>query len=263
VVFKTIMNVTRIMAIATNGFREVIRDRILYVIGFFALLLILASRILPSIAVSADEKIILDLGIGAINLLGVIVAIFVGTGLINKEIEKKTVLILVPKPINTAEFIVGKHIGLVAVLTVLVTVMTVIYLGLMSLSGIPYPLNSLLIALIYIILELALLTAVAITFGVFTSSILATLLSFGVYIMGHLSRDLLELGKITENENIENMTRTLYLILPDLERLNLKNEAVYNILPPTGDLINTLIYAILYIVLLLTISVLIFSRRQF
>ena len=83
------MDLTRISAIASNGFREVIRDRILYVIGFFTLLLVLASRILPPIAVSTDEKIFLDLGIGVIALLGAVVAIFVGTGLINKEIEKK------------------------------------------------------------------------------------------------------------------------------------------------------------------------------
>lgn len=257
------MNITRILAIATNGFREVIRDRILYVIGFFVLLLVLASRILPPIAVSADEKIFLDLGIGGISLLGAIVAIFVGTGLINKEIEKRTVLILIPKPLTTTEFIVGKHLGLSAVLTVLVAIMTIVYFSLMSLLTINYPLQSLLIAIGYILLELALLTAVAMTFGVFTSSILATLLSFGVFIMGHLSRDLLQLGKITENPGIEKITKTLFLILPDLERLNLKNEAVYNILPSTGELVSSLIYAILYIVLLLTITIVIFSRRQF
>lgn len=257
------MNVTRIFAIAANGFREVIRDRILYVIGFFVLLLVLASRILPPIAVSADEKIFLDLGIGGISLLGAIVAIFVGTGLINKEIEKKTVLILIPKPLTTTEFIIGKHLGLSAVLTVLVATMSIVYFSLMSLLSINYPLQSLLIALGYILLELILLTAVAMTFGVFTSSILATLLSFGVFIMGHLSRDLLQLGKITENSSIEKITKTLFLILPDLERLNLKNEAVYNILPNTGELISSLIYAVLYIILLLTITIIIFSRRQF
>ena len=101
------------------------------------------------------------------------------------------------------------------------------------------------------------------TFGVFTSSILATLLSFGVYLMGHLSRDLLELGKITENSGIQKITQTLFLVLPDLERLNLKNEAVYNILPDVGELMNSLIYAILYTILLLTITITIFSRRQF
>jgi ABC-type transport system involved in multi-copper enzyme maturation permease subunit len=257
------MNLTRIFAIATNGFREVIRDRILYVLGFFVLLLVLASRILPPIAVSADEKIFLDLGIGAISLLGSIVAIFVGTGLINKEIEKRTVLILVPKPLTSAEFIIGKHLGLSGVLIVLVATMTGFYFAFMSLLGMNYPIQSLLIAIGYILLELMLLTAIAMTFGVFTSSILATLLSFGVYIMGHLSRDLLQLGKITENTGIERITKTLFLILPDLARLNLKNEAVYNILPSTGELINSLIYAILYITLLLTITITIFSRRQF
>ncbi len=257
------MNIIRIIAIASNGFREVIRDRILYVIGLFVLILVLASRILPPIAVSADEKIFLDLGIGGISLLGAIVAIFVGTGLINKEIEKKTVLILVPKPITTTEFIVGKHLGLSTVLFVLVAVMTITYFALMAMLGINFPLSSLLVAIAFILLELALLTAVAMTFGVFTSSILATLLSFGVYIMGHLSRDLLELGRITENPGIEKITKALFLILPDLERLNLKNEAVYNILPSTGELISSLIYAILYIILLLTISIVIFSRRQF
>ena len=260
---KITMNISCVIAIATNGFREVIRDRVLYIVGFFVLLLVLASRILPPIALSADEKIFLDLGIGAISLLGAIVAIFVGTGLINKEIEKKTVLILVPKPISSTEFIIGKHLGLSGVLIVLVATMTVIYFAIMSLFGIDYPLQSLAIAIGYILLELALLVAVSMTFGVFTSSILATLLSFGVYLMGHLSRDLLELGKITENPSIEKLTQTLFLILPDLERLNLKNEAVYNVLPNTGELISSLIYAILYIILLLTITITIFSRRQF
>ncbi len=257
------MNISCIKTIAVNGFREIIRDRVLYVIGFFVLLLLLASWILPSIAVGTDEKIFLDLGIAGINLLGVIVAIFVGTGLINKEVEKKTVLILVPKPITSTEFIVGKHLGLSAVLTVLVVTMTIIYFAMMSLLQIDYPLISLSIAIAYILLELMLLTAVAMAFGVFTSSILATLLSFGVYLMGHLSRDLLELGKITENPTVEKITQTIFLVLPDLQRLNLKNEAVYNILPSTGELVNGLIYTILYTVLLLTITTNIFCRRQF
>ncbi len=257
------MNLTRIWAIAANGFREVIRDRILYVIGFFALLLVIALRILPQVAVSADEKIFLDLGIGAMNILGAIVAIFVGTGLINKEIEKKTVLILIPKPITKAEFIVGKHLGLSAVLLVLVATMTVIYFSLMNLSSVSYAFVPLLVAIIYFLIELALLTAVAIAFGVFTSSILATLLSFGVYVMGHLSRDILELGKITKNESIEALTNNLFLILPDLERFNLKNEAVYGLLPTTGELISSALYGLLYIVLLLAITILIFSQRQF
>ena len=257
------MNLFRIWAIAANGFREVIRDRILYVIGFFAIFLALALRLLPEISVGADGKIFLDLGLAATSLLGAIVAIFVGTGLINKEIEKKTVLVLIPKPISRTEFIVGKHLGLSAVLAAMIAIMTVIYLAMLYWAKIPFSLSSILLSQAFLFLELAVLTAVAILFGVFTSSILATLFSFGIYFMGHISKDLLKLGAITKNANIETLTKSLYLVLPNLERFNLKNDAVYGLLPTSSELFSTFLYGILYIVLLLTIANLIFSRRQF
>jgi ABC-type transport system involved in multi-copper enzyme maturation permease subunit len=257
------MNLFRIWAIAANGFREVIRDRILYVIGFFAIFLALALRLLPEISVGADGKIFLDLGLAATSLLGAIVAIFVGTGLINKEIEKKTVLVLIPKPISRTEFIVGKHLGLSAVLAAMIAIMTVIYLGMLYWAKIPFSLSSILLSQAFLFLELAVLTAVSILFGVFTSSILATLFSFGIYFMGHISKDLLKLGAITKNANIETLTKSLYLVLPNLERFNLKNDAVYGLLPASSELFSTFLYGILYIVFLLTLANLIFSRRQF
>ena len=257
------MNLFRIWAIAANGFREVIRDRILYVIGFFAIFLALALRLLPEISVGADGKIFLDLGLAATSLLGAIVAIFVGTGLINKEIEKKTVLVLIPKPISRTEFIVGKHLGLSAVLAAMIAIMTVIYLAMLYWAKIPFSFSRILLSQAFLFLELAVLTAVAILFGVFTSSILATLFSFGIYFMGHISKDLLKLGAITKNENIETLTKSLYLVLPNLERFNLKNDAVYGLLPASSELFSTLLYGILYIIFLLTIANLIFARRQF
>jgi hypothetical protein len=250
-------------AIAANGFREVIRDRILYFIGFFALLMVIALRLLPQISVGADEKILLDLSLGGIGLLSAVVAIFVGTGLINKEIEKRTVLVLIPKPITRAELMIGKHLGLSAVLVVLVAVMGVIGFGLLSLNGISYPPGAIALSLLYLIIELSLLVAVALLFGVFTSSILATLLSFGVYLVGHFSRDLLELGNLSDNASVKTFTQTLYLILPDLSRLNFRNEAVYGLLPNVGDLLSNGLYGILYTILLLAVATLIFSRRQF
>ncbi|NBD16459.1 MAG: ABC transporter permease subunit [Cyanobacteria bacterium] len=253
----------RVGAIAANGFREVIRDRILYFIGFFALLMVIALRLLPQISVGADEKILLDLSLGGIGLLSAVVAIFVGTGLINKEIEKRTVLVLIPKPITRAELMIGKHLGLSAVLVVLVAVMGVIGFGLLSLNGISYPPGAIALSLLYLIIELSLLVAVALLFGVFTSSILATLLSFGVYLVGHFSRDLLELGNLSDNASVKTFTQTLYLILPDLSRLNFRNEAVYGLLPNVGDLLSNALYGILYTILLLAVATLIFSRRQF
>ena len=257
------MNPVRVFTIAKNSFQEVIRDRIFYFIGFFSLLLILAQRILPEIAAGTHEKILLDFGIGAISILSVVVAIFVGTAMINKEIEKRTLLMLIPKPISKAELIVGKHLGLWAVLVVTIAIMMTIYLGMLSFSALEYPTNALLIAAVYLLIELALIVAVALLFGVFTSSILATLLSFGVYLMGHFSQDLVELGKLSDNPSIERLTTSLYLVLPDLSRLDLKNDAVYGLLPSSGELLNHGLYGLLYTTLLLVIAITIFAQKEF
>jgi ABC-type transport system involved in multi-copper enzyme maturation permease subunit len=115
------------------------------------------------------------------------------------------------------------------------------------------------------VLEAALLVAVAIVFGVFTSSLLATLLTFAVYLMGHLSQDIVAFGKLSDNPGVQRLTNTLYLVLPDLERLNLRNEAVYGmgLLPTAPELWGHGLYGLLYTALLLTVAIAIFSRRQF
>ncbi|MFM7426338.1 MAG: ABC transporter permease, partial [Elainella sp.] len=111
------MNLGRTWVIAKNVFREVIRDRVLYLILFYGATLAAATQLLPQIAANTQDKILLDLGIAAIGILGLLIAVFVGTGLVNKEIEKRTVFVLIAKPISAAEFIVCKHFGLTAVLS--------------------------------------------------------------------------------------------------------------------------------------------------
>lgn len=257
------MSFAKIWTIAANGFQEVIRDRILYLIGLFALLFVIALRILPQVAATTENKMLIDFGLAGINVLGVIVAVFVSTGLINKEIEKRTILVLIPKPVNRAQFIIGKHLGVSAVLAVLTLAMLTIYLVFLSISQINYPLASILVSTLYLFIQLALLAAVGMLFGVFTSSLLAVLLSFGIYLMGNLSPDLVKLGNLSRNEHIQTLTQGLYLILPDLSRLDLKNEAVYGILPSLPTLLGNGLYGLSYTILLLVIAILIFSRREF
>ena len=259
------MSLGRIFVMATNVFREVIRDRILYIIGFYALLMVVVMQLLPQIAASTEDKIFLDFGLAAMNVLGLIVAVFVGTGLVSKEIEKRTVLSLIAKPISRAEFIIAKHVGLSSVLALLVTVMTVIYLALLQFQGITYSLGSILLAAVFLFLQLSLITAFALALGVFTSSVLATLLTFGVYLMGNFSQDLVNIGRISKNPGFERVTQTLYLILPDLSRLDLKNLAVYGtqLLPSPLTLLANAAYGVVYIVLVLAIAILVFARREF
>jgi ABC-type transport system involved in multi-copper enzyme maturation permease subunit len=257
------MNLNRTWVIAANVFREVIRDRVLYLVGLFALVLFASARLLPEVAAATEKKIILDVGLAAMALLSLVIAVFVGTGLVNKEIEKRTVLMLMAKPISRSEFIVGKHLGLSAVLAVLVAVMTAIYMGVLSLYQIPYPAFSIGIASLYLLLQLSLMTAVAIGFGVFTSSLLAALLTFAVYLMGNFSRDLMALGALSKSPAIEGFTRGLYLVLPDLARLDLKNQAVYGQLPGLEVLLTNAGYGLLYIVVLLALSTLVFTFKEF
>ncbi|PSN15528.1 ABC transporter permease [filamentous cyanobacterium CCT1] len=259
------MVLSRVGVIARTVFLEVIRDRILYLVALFALVMVIARVLLPDISAGAENKILLDLGLAAIHLLSVIVAVFVGTGLINKEIEKRTVLVLIAKPVSRAEFIIGKHLGLTAVLAVLIAALGLIFVVLLGASGVPFSLGSIGLALLFMALEAALLVAVAIVFGVFTSSLLATLLTFAVYLMGHLSQDMVAFGELSENPAVQRLTNTLYLVLPDLERLNLRNAAAYGmeLLPTAAALGGHALYGLLYTALLLAVAILVFSRRQF
>ena len=257
------MNAQRTFAIAANVFREVIRDRVLYLAGLFAVIIVVATLLLPEISAGAENKIILDVGLAAIDLIGLMVTVFVGTGLINREIEKRTALTLIAKPMHRSEFVVGKHIGLSTVLAVFTAIMTVFYFGVLSLNQIEYPIVSIITATSYLILQLCLIAAVAILFGVFTSSLIATILTFATYLMGHFSRDLVTLSQLTDSPSAQRLVKGIYLILPDLSRFNLKNDAVYDILPNTPTLLSDAGYGLLYTALLLTLAVWIFSRREF
>ncbi|NER80958.1 MAG: ABC transporter permease subunit [Leptolyngbya sp. SIO1D8] len=259
------MSLSRTWVIANSVFKEVIRDRVLYLVVLYAVFLFAIAALLPEIAAGAQGKITLDLGLAGIHLLGLVVTVFVGTGLINKEIEKRTVLVIMAKPVSRLEFILGKHLGLSAVLTILIGLLTAIYLVVLTVNQIPFSFLSILLAVFFTLVEMSLLTTVAMVFGTFTSSLLATLLTIAVYLMGHLSQDMVALGQLSENVDLQRVANGMYLILPDLERLNLRNEAIYGmaLIPSALDLTGHLIYGLFYIVLLLTIAVVIFARRQF
>jgi len=259
------MNFGRIFVMAKNVFQEVLRDRILYIIGVYTLILAAGIRLLPEVAANTEDKIFLDFGIAVMSVIALIVAVFVGTGLVNKEIEKRTVLMLIAKPISRSEFITGKYLGVSAVLALLIAIMTGIYLLFLQIGHIPHATNSILIAAVFLFLQTSLMTSVAISLGVFTSSLLAIILTFAVYLMGNITQDLLKFGRLSHNPGIQQLTQALYLILPDLSRLDLKNHAVYGLqaLPEPTTLIANAGYGLLYSSMLLAIAILVFSRREF
>jgi ABC-type transport system involved in multi-copper enzyme maturation permease subunit len=253
----------RISAIAQNVFRETVREQVLYLTLLFTFILVAAIVAIPEFSLEGAPRMIVDAGMAAIEVVSLIVAMFVGTNLVNKELEKRTIFVLIAKPMSRAEFILGKHLGLSAVIAVLVAIMTAIFIALMTIRKIPLPLNAVLVSNFFTFWQMMLVAAIAILFGTFSSSLVAALITLASYFVGNFSRDLLLLGEISKNESFQNVTRFLYLVLPDLSRANLKNEAVYAILPSITDLFSNGVYILSYALLVLAIAILIFSKRQF
>lgn len=257
------MNPIRVWAMARHGFLELLRERLLYLAGLFGVLLIAGAALIRQFTAVAEAKILLDFGMGAISLISLVIVLFTAPGLVGREIDKRTIHILVAKPISRAEFIVAKLLGLMAALALLVAVMAGLFLGFLTLSRFSFPAGPLLVSWSFLMLELALLTAAALLFSVFTSPLIATFLTLATFLIGHLSSDIVTLGRLVHNEQVVQFLRNLYLVVPDLSRLDLKNQAVYGVLPDGMTLASNALYGSLYTLLLLSVTLMVFARREF
>jgi ABC-type transport system involved in multi-copper enzyme maturation permease subunit len=264
-----------IAAIAINVFRESVRDKVLYNLVLFAVLMIGASYLLGQLTAGQDVKIIKDLGLSATSIFGLFIAIFIGIGLVSKEVERRSIYSLLAKPIHRYQLVLGKYAGLVLTLAVNITVMAVaLYAVLVYTSwGIPPLVQSgwdapaldprLLQAIALIFLELMLVTAIAILFSTFSTPILSAAFTFGLFIVGHLSGDLRNFDQIVDSRAAATLARGLYWVLPNLAQFDIKDRIVHGAAVPFGYMALTFGYAALYIAMLLSLSMYIFSRRDF
>jgi len=252
----------KIGAIAGITFKEAKRDRILYLLFFFAAVGIVASRVLAVLTVGDRIKIIKDVGLASISIFGVLMAILIGTGLVYKEIDKKTIYTLLAKPLHRAEFILGKFLGLVLTLLVMTAAMTVIFLAIVYAHTLKIE-TGLLVAVVYIFLELVLITAVAILFSSFSTPILSSLFALGFYLIGHLSWGLELILKKMPPGTGRSLVRALSMVLPDLENFNFKTEVVHGLPIPPGIYFSAFFYGACYTAFILGLAVLIFRRRDF
>jgi len=252
----------KIAAIAGITFKEAKRDRVLYLLFFFAALGIIAARVLAVLTVGDRIKIIKDVGLASISLFGVLMAILIGTGLVYKEIDKKTIFTLLAKPLHRAEFILGKFLGLVLTLFVMTLAMTLIFLAIVYAHTLRIE-TPLLVAVGFIFLELVLITAVAVLFSCFSTPILSSLFTLAFYLIGHLSWGLeLIIRKMRPGAG-RTLVRGLYAFLPDLENFNFKTEVVHGLPIPPGIYLSSVLYGVCYTAFILGLAVLVFRRRDF
>lgn len=251
----------KILSIALNTFRENLRDKLLYNLLVFALLMIGSSLLLMRLTLGEFHRLLLNVGLGSINIFGVLIAIFVGIGLVNKEIEKKTIYTIVSKPVARYQFLVGKYLGL----TLTLFVNTLIMAGglLLVLFAQAVPIESMLFkALGLIFMEFMVITAVALLCSTFTSATLSAIFTLATYVIGHLTADLKTFGEKMD-EGMRAVVTGLYYILPNLERFNLKGNVIHHIEVSGTDLLLIVVYGLTYVAFLLMTASIIFQRRDF
>jgi ABC-type transport system involved in multi-copper enzyme maturation permease subunit len=253
----------RILSIAANTFREAIRDRVLYNLIIFVLLITASAVLLSELTAGQEIRTIINLGLSAMLLFGAFIAIFVGVSLVSKEIEKRTVYSIFSKPIKRSEFIIGKYLGLCLTLLVNILIMGAgVTLALLYAGGKQFALN-IWAAIVLIFLELTILTAVAILFSSFSSPALSALLTFLIFIIGHFSASLRDLAQNLDSQSARIFFEFLYYFLPNLSNYSFITNAAYGDLPSVRMLAGTFLYTIIYATVLLYISVFIFNRRNF
>ena len=256
--------VRRIATIARNAFREAVRDRVLYNLVLFVLLLTVGAIFLGELSAAQESKIIIDLGLSAMLLFGAFISIFVGVGLVYKEIERRTIYAIFAKPVGRGEFLVGKYLGLCLTLLVNVLVMGAgVSLALLYVGGGVSLALSIWPAVLLIYVELMILTAVALLFSSFSSPALSALLTFFVFIIGHFSADLKTFAASMGTQSARWFFAALFYLLPNLSNYSYITPAAHGQPPTPAMLLAAILYAIIYITVLLAAATLIFNRRNF
>jgi ABC-type transport system involved in multi-copper enzyme maturation permease subunit len=253
----------RIVHIASNTFREAVRDRVLYNLIAFALLLSGAAIFVGQISIEIERLVVVNLGLTAVSLFGIVIAIFIGIGLVSKEIEKRTLYTVLSRPVRRWEFIVGKFFGLAGTLVV-----NTFFMGIGVFGALLYvthkfhkPDALILVALYFIILEFLIICSLALLFSSFSTPLLSAVFAFSLFVIGSFADDLRGFAGLTQGFTRWFATGAAYLV-PNFSALNVIS-AVAHQQPVGGQLIlqNTL-YALFYSATVLSGAVLIFERRN-
>lgn len=254
-------SVLRIWPIATNTLREAIRNKLLYALLFFGVLVIGASVLIASLSYVEGERIIQDIGLAAMQLFSVGIAIFVGIGLIHGEVERRTVYTILSKSITRSEFLLGKYLGLLLTVWLQLVLMAVAFAGVSAAAGASLSVTHV-VAVLGIAMELAVVVAVATLFSTFTTPMLAAFFALGVYCIGHLTRDLNALGGQADDPVVRGLAQGIYRILPDLDSFNFSLYAVHGWALAPNDVLWPMLYAVGYVLALLFMATYIFRVRD-
>lgn len=264
----------KILSVAHNTFIEAIRDRVLYSMVLFAIIMILSTLVFASISAEQYNKIVKDLGLTAISIIGILISVFLGIGLVYKEVERKTVYNIFSKPIRRYEFILGKYLGLgftifiitlgmALILFLLVLFIEIRYEGLINFYYGGHYYAEFFNAVYFEYLEFLVVIGIALVFSSFTTPVLSALFTFFAIAIGRFSSDVRLFAEEVKSPVTAVFSEAVYRIIPNLEKFDFRSEAVYGGVVNPDLILYTTAYAVIYTLALLILAVIIFERKEF
>lgn len=251
-----------ILVIAKNTYREIIRDRILYGIVVFALFLIGLSLILGELSFLEQVRISANFGLAGIQLGSSILAVFIGSSLVAKEIEKQTILTLLARPITRTQFLLGKYIGLVMVILTVMTGLAVVLSVVLGFLGFEIQ-GSFFVALFGIVLEALLLIALAMFFGAFARPVMTVIFTGSVFLIGHWVGSLEYFIEKSKSGAFKATAGVIRSLVPDLEKFNWRSAPIYSDVISLAEIVGAVAYGLGWVLVLLSLTSIIFRRRDF
>jgi ABC-type transport system involved in multi-copper enzyme maturation permease subunit len=250
------------MLLALNTFRECVRDRILTAVLAFGALLVATSVVLAPLTLGESSKVIRDLGLFAISLFSMLMIILIGTGMVYREIEGRTIQTILTHPVRRASFILGKFFGLYATVLVTIALLAIVYFAVVQIFGGGMDRN-LPLAITIAAMEALIVTAIALFFSTVASPFLSAIFTFFVFVAGHLAGDLKELVQRFESESVELLATVMYFVLPSLHQFDVRNNVLSGIPVPLEQVFHCLTYTVLYSTAVLLLTILAFQKRDF
>lgn len=252
----------KLWALARNTFREAVRDKVLLTLIVIAFLVAAAARLVPSLAAGEGVKIIQDLSLKSMTLFCVLIAVLVGGRLVYREIEKRTIFVILAKPVARWQFVLGKYLGLMLVLVTSVAIMTGWFALFMVISRVPVT-PQMLLAVLLLVMELAVVTSIAVLFSTFVTPISSAVFTFAIYFTGNMSSSLLYWGTRDKPVALQFVARFFYYLLPNLENFDITSAVVHR-LPIDCTRVGLGVgYALVYVAAVLLVATLVFRRRNF
>ncbi|MDD3646351.1 MAG: ABC transporter permease [Candidatus Gracilibacteria bacterium] len=245
-----------------STFKEIVRNKFLYLILFFAFVFIAFSILLGKLTIGDDAKVVVDFGLAMIEIFGLIGVLFVGSQLLFKEVEGKTIFLILSKPIKRYEFILGKFLGFSATIALIIFLQSILFLIVLAIKGIALD-HLIVFSLLFTFFKLEIVLSLVFFFSSFMSNILTILVSMMIYVLSHSFSLILDMVNRFQNEVIVGFIKAIQLLFPPFEALNIKDVIGGFTNFSTNFFIFNSFYSVAYLIIILYFTVVIFNKKEF